>query len=76
MGGGRRGSIASFFRVESRWRQEGVVAGERKLMHNWFCPKERVKERTPGENLREGSTDPATYRDQIQPRLLKCRYSR
>lgn len=34
-----------------------MVAGERKLMHNWFCPKEQVKERAPGENPREGSTD-------------------
>jgi len=73
LGGGVRGSITSFARAESRWTQEGVVAGGKELMHNFSCPKERVQEGAPHEHLREGSAASATCRDQTQPRLLTGR---
>lgn len=50
------------FRADSRQEAaSGVVA---------------VKCKTPSENVRDTSTDRATYRDQFQPGVLKCRHTR
>lgn len=58
----RRMRRSCAFRADSRQEAaSGVVA---------------VKCESPSENVRGSSTDRATYRDQIQPGVLKCRYTR